>query len=85
LELGNVTIVVGDSKAFESSGAIFNGDHEFVGGGEAGVGDVFVLEVHRVAEAFTVGELDVTEVDMVVLWGGIEVPTVDGVECPGSL
>ena len=43
-----------------------------------------VLEVHGVAESFTVGGLDVAVVRKVVLWKSIEVPTINGVECPGS-
>ena len=44
---------------------------------------MLVLEVHRVAEAFTVGGLDVT-LGTAVLRPGIEVPSVNGVEQPGS-
>ena len=36
-------------------GAICNGCHEFVCGSEAGVGDVFVVEVDGVTELFAVG------------------------------
>ncbi len=42
-----------------------------------------MLEVCGVAETFTVGGLDVAVVGIVVLCGSIEVPTVNGVECPG--
>ncbi len=65
-------------------GAICNGCHEFVHGSEAGVGDVFVVEVDGVTELFTVGGFDVIAVCMVVFWRGIEVPTIYGVEHPGS-
>ena len=64
----DVVIVVVENQAFESLGAVCDCWYEFVGGGEAGVGDVFVLEVHGVAEMFTVGGLDVAAVDTVVLW-----------------
>ena len=65
-------------------GAICNGCHEFVRGSEAGAGDVFVVEVDGVTEPFTVGGFDVTAVCTVVFWRGIEVPTIYGVERPGS-
>ena len=74
-------IFIGENQSFESLGEVCNHCHEIVGGGEAGVGDVSVLEVHGVTEIFTVGGLAVAAVGMVVLWQSIEVPTIDGVEC----
>ena len=47
-------------------GTICNGCHEFVLGGETGVGDVFVVKVDGVAELLTVGGFDVTAVCTVV-------------------
>ena len=66
-------------------GAICNGCHEFVRGSEAGVGDVFVVEVDGVTESFAVGGFDVTAVCTVVFWRGIEVPTIYGVRFLWSL
>ena len=53
-------------EASQGMGAICNGCHEFVCGSEAGVGDVFVVEVNGVSESFTVGGFDVTAVCTVV-------------------
>ena len=44
--------------------------------------DRFVLEDHRVAEAVTVGGLDMASVCAVVLRRCAEVPAVDGMEGP---
>ena len=66
LELVNVVGALGVRKAFQSMGTICNGYHEFVRGSEAGVGDVFVVEVDGVAESLTVGGFDVTAVGTVV-------------------
>ena len=63
-------------------GAVGNGSHEFIRRCEAGVGDVFVVKVHSVTEAITVGGLDVAAVRAVVFRGSIDVPPVDGVESP---
>ena len=61
-----------------------NGIHDFVCRGHGGVGDPLVLELHCVTEAFAVGVFDVALVGPVVFGRGLEVPTVNGVECPGA-
>ena len=68
-------------------GAICYGGHEFVHGSEAGVGDVFVVEVDSATEAITVGGLDMAAVRAVVFGGSTDVPPIDGVEgpCPAGV
>jgi hypothetical protein len=83
LEVVYVTSVIGGCMVLQRLGAGGNGCHEFVCGGEARVGDVLVVKLYGVTEAFVVGGLDVAAVRTVVFRGGIEVPTVNRVECPG--
>ena len=71
LELVNVVGALGVRKAFQGVGTICNGCHEFVRGIEAGVGDVFVVELDGIAESLTVGGFDVTAVCTVVFCRGI--------------
>ena len=58
--------------------------HEFVGVGDFRLGDMFVLEVHCVGKAFTLGVFDVAIVDPVMLWGCVEIPSIHTVKCPCS-
>ena len=80
LELVYVTSAIGGCMVLQSLGAGSNGCHEFVHGGEARAGDVFVAKLYSVAEAFAVGGLDMASVCAVVLRRCAEVPAVDGME-----
>jgi hypothetical protein len=56
--------------------------HDLVAMRDGGVGDVLVLELHRVAEALAVGVLDVAAMCSIVLGGRGQIPAVHGVEGP---
>ena len=46
--------------------------------GDGEIGDVFLLEEDVVRHLFCIRFLDSTDMDTVVVWGGVEVPSVYG-------
>ena len=59
-----------------------NGLRDLAGQRDCGVGDAFVLELYGIAEPFTIGCLYVAFVRTIVFRQGVEISTVNGVECP---
>jgi hypothetical protein len=58
--------------------------HQLVAWGERRIGDVLVLEMDGVTEAFSFGALDVAVVNSVVVCGCVEVPTINTVGGPSA-
>ena len=79
-------VVVGfeGREALDGLDAGRNGTHEFVSVCDSGICDSFMLEFHGIAETFTVGVFNKTFVSAVVLRRRLEVPSIDGMECPGT-
>ena len=61
-----------------------NGSDYAIGVCDSGVCDVFVLEYECVRHFLVVGFLDLTDVYMVVVCGGLEVPAIDCVIIQGG-
>ena len=58
--------------------------HDFVTMGDRGVGNVLLLELHRVAEAFAACQFDVTFVHAIMLGRCGNVPSVKRMKRPGA-
>ena len=51
--------------------------HDLVSWSETWIRDMLVLELDCVGESLTSCSLDMTVVDSIVFWGGVEIPAVD--------
>ncbi len=54
----------------------------FVGVGDGGIIDTFVLELEHVGQSFARGVLDMTIVYAILFWQCEEIPSVDQMICP---
>ena len=55
-------------QSFDGFDTLCECQHHFIGMCDGGVGDAFVLELHRVGQSFALGVLDVARVRPIMLW-----------------
>ena len=82
LELSHIGIIFSGGHALDCLGTVRNRCHDFIGMTNFRIRDVLVMQVNGIGETFASRALDMAIVDVIVVLGREQVPSIDGMIVP---